>query len=307
MKKLLILTFGSCGWDVIRYADTKEIIYQEEGRKNSHQAVAASRSDADSVLISFVGDDEIGKKCLDDLKKCGVDTCFVNVVLGASTEINIQNLDRVTKDYTLERGPAELSQNYTPDMVKQYEKQIRSAAAVILVSKQPHDFLTAVIDFCYQNEIPTSLTISHPKFDINKKNDLETLKKVTYIAGNWEEAKGYTNKTTPQEMLKLLPNMIITKGAAGIYFLDEHGKFCHEEAAPVKKVVETNGCGDIFIGNFLVFRAEGKSKTESVRMAKCAAAFKAGIMGVHRGTPTRAQTEAIYRSVYNGAVNEKQT
>ena len=98
-----ILTFGSCGWDRIVDAETRELIYEEEGRKNSHQAVAAKRAGADSMLVSFVGDDEIGHKCLESLQQCGVDIRFVTVVSGESTEVNTQLLDRETKDYTLER------------------------------------------------------------------------------------------------------------------------------------------------------------------------------------------------------------
>ena len=32
---------------------------------------------------------------------------------------------------------------------------------------QNKDFLEAIIDFCYENNIPTVLTISHEKFDIS--------------------------------------------------------------------------------------------------------------------------------------------
>lgn len=87
--KNLVLTFGSCGWDKIFSMDkdgNKHLIYEEEGRKNSHQALAAKRAGANSMLISFVGDDEIGKMVLDSLNKCGIDTRFIKTVEGEPTK-----------------------------------------------------------------------------------------------------------------------------------------------------------------------------------------------------------------------------
>lgn len=67
-KQPFILTFGSCGWDRVFYKNAAgnegEFVYEEEGRKNSHQALAAKRAGAISMLVSFVGDDEIGEKVL---------------------------------------------------------------------------------------------------------------------------------------------------------------------------------------------------------------------------------------------------
>lgn len=292
-----VLTFGSTGWDRVVDKNTRELIYEEEGRKNSHQAVAARRAGAESMLVSFVGDDEIGKRCLESLKECGIDTRYVETVRGESTEINVQLLDPITKDYDLERGPAELSQNYTPVMVEQYSKEILRADFVILVSKQPKDFLTEVINFCDENGVKTVLTVSHPKFEVENRQDLETLRKCTVIAANFQEAKDLTGKDNQTEMLEILPNMIITKGGDGVWFCDEAGKVCHQPAVKVEKIIETNGAGDTFIGNFAVFRAEGKSIGESVRFGQCASAIEIGKMGVLNAMPYRDEVDALYERV----------
>ena len=178
-------------------------------------------------------------------------------------------------------------------MVEQYKSEILRADYVILVSKQPKDFLTEMITFCYENSIPTSLTISHKKFDIEQDRDL--LKKVTVIAGNFEESGWLTHKTTLEEMLTLLPNMMITKGAEGVWFCDEHGTICHEKAVPVEEVVEANGAGDTFIGNFVVFRSEGRPLKESIHRGMCASAIEIGRMGVVNAMPLREETEALYQ------------
>lgn len=303
VNKPFILTFGSCGWDRIFYKNsdgTKEFVYEEEGRKNSHQALAAKRAGAKSILVSFVGDDEIGSKCLESLKSCGIETQYVNVVRGKETEINIQYIDRETKDYTLERGPAELSQNYDASMVQEYKDLILKADFVVLVSKQPKDFLTEMINFCYNHKIPTSLTISHKKFDIKNSEDFDTLKKCTVIAGNAEEGELLTGLCEPDEMLKILPNLVITKGAEGVWFSDETGKVCHEMAVKTDNVVETNGAGDTFIGNLVVFLSEKQNSVkENIKKAMCASSLEIQKMGVLSAIPEREQTEALYESYYN--------
>ena len=298
-----ILTFGSCGWDRIFYKNKDgnegELIYEEEGRKNSHQAVAAKRASGGiSTLVSFVGDDEIGKKCLESLNKCGIDTRYITVVKGENTEVNHQLLDRETKDYELKRFASPLSQWYGKDTVRMYEKEILDSNFVILVSKQPKEFLTEAINFCHENKIPTVITVSHPNFYIEKEEDVETLKRCKYITGNFKESEALTNKSIPKEMLRTLPNLIITKGAEGVWFCDENGRVCHENAVPAEKVVETNGAGDTFIGYFMVCRAEGKSITESVRMGMCASTIEISKMGVVNAIPYREETEVLYKSNY---------
>lgn len=300
-KQPFILTFGSCGWDRIFYQNadgSQEFVYEEEGRKNSHQALAAKRAGAKSMLVSFVGDDEIGKKVLESLTNCGIDTRFVKVVAGQSTEINHQILDRETRDYTLQRFPSPLSQYYSPKMVEEYKEWILKANAVILVSKQNKDFLEAMIDFCHDNKIPTTLTVSHKKFDVNNAQDVETLKKLDFIAANFSEAQELTGKQTVEEMLSMLPNIIITKGAEGVYFVDENEKLAHEKAVEVDNIVETNGAGDTFIGNFIVYYAEGLSKTQCVRMAQCASSLEIQKMGVLNAIPERIETQAQYDRVF---------
>ena len=297
-KKVKILTFGSCGWDKIVDKLNNNLIYEEEGRKNSHQAVAAYRAGANSRFISFVGDDEIGKRVLKSLKQCGISTKYVKTVKGELTEVNIQYWDSETKDYELQRGPAKLSQNYTPEMVDTYKNLILKSSAVNLVSKQPKDFLTKVIELCFENNIPTYLTISHKKFDIDNEKDLQTLKKVTVIAGNYSEGEQLTGVKDIEKMLKLFPNMIITKGGEGVYYCDEDGKFCHDNAVTAGQIVETNGAGDTFIGNYMVFRAEKLPIEKSIKMAMCASALEISKMGVYSAMPYRNQTENLYNKIF---------
>lgn len=303
MKKINVLTFGSCGWDKIFIVNTDgtfSLIYEEEGKKNSHQAIAALRAGAKkSTLISFVGDDEIGAKVLKSLKKCGLETKYVKTIKGYKTEINEEYLDPITKDYSLKRGPSEISQNYSPEMVDEYHSEISNSDVVILVTKQPKEFLTKVINKCYSLGKITALTISHKKYDVCDKNDKETLEKVTYIAGNFEEACQLTGKNTVEECLKMFPNLLITKGADGVFYVDEKGNIVNEPAVKPDKLVETNGAGDTFIGNFVVYIAEGQDLKTSIRKAICSSTLEIQKMGVLDAMPTKEQTENFYNKTFN--------
>lgn len=296
-----ILTFGSCGWDRIFAVDengNEKLIYEEEGRKNSHQAVAAKRAGASSMLISFVGDDDIGTKVLNSLNDCGIDTRFVEIVNGVVTEVNHQLLDEKTKDYSLIRFPSPLSQYYNPEMVDKYKHWILKAAAVILVSKQNKDFLETIIDFCHKNNILTTLTISHEKFNINDKKDLKTLNKVSFIVGNYKEASLLTKLSDINQMLELLPNLIITKGNEGVFFVSDN-KVKHEPSIKVDNVVETNGAGDTFLGYFITNYVMGEPKLKCIRMGQCAAALEIQKMGVLSAMPYAADVEKLYNKTYD--------
>lgn len=107
-----------------------------------------------------------------------------------------------------------------------------------------------------------------------------------------------TDKETIEEMFEKLPNLIVTKGGEGVYFVDENGKLAHEEAVKVENIVETNGAGDTFIGNFVVYMSEGMPKTECVRMAQCASSLEIQKMGVLNAIPEREQTKKQYEKFY---------
>ncbi len=300
MKKPFILTFGSCGLDRIFKIDkdgTEKLVYAEEGKKNSHQAVAAGRAGAYSMLVSFVGDDEVGKICLDSLKSTGIDTQFIKTIKGAATELNQLYLSGNETEYTLKRFPSTLPQRYFPETVKEYQEYILKSDCVILVSKQPKDFLIAMIEFCYENNIPVALTNSYDRFDVNDENDLQTLRKVKFIACNFIESKMTTKMEDPLKMLKLLPNMLITS-SDGVWFCDENGKSCFEDSVPPDEVVETNGAGDTFIGNFVVYYAEGKTKVECVRRSMCASTIEISKLGWINAVPFRSETDKLYFKHY---------
>ena len=296
--KPLIVTFGSCGLDIILDKNTRCEIYREEGRKNSHQAVAAKRAGADSILISYVGDDDIGKYVLDSLVKCGMSDKYIKIVPNAKTEVNIQLLDPITKDYDLERGPAELSQRYYSEMVSEYEELLKKSSTINLVSKQPKDFLCAVINFAHENNIPSYMTVSHKKFDVSDKDDVTILKKLTYIVGNYSEIVSFAGTEDVEEIFQKFPNVIMTKGADGVWFVNEAGVLCHEEAVKTENVVETNGAGDVFIGNFMVYRCEGYGIVESVRRAMCASSIEISGMGVYTTMPYRKEVDSLYNKYY---------
>ena len=61
-----------------------------------------------------------------------------------------------------------------------------------------------------------------------------------------------------------------------------------------KKVVNTTGCGDAFVGAFAAYRILEKSDMEAFRYANMAAALKA-CRAETRGSPNREELEETYR------------
>lgn len=123
----------------------------------------------------------------------------------------------------------------------------------------------------------------------------ELLKNVDYIAANESETENLTGTKTAREAAKRLirahPKLkVITK-------LGAKGSILHEGAKRIigppldlsahsLKVVNTVGCGDAFLGAFVVALSEGRSDQESLMWGNTAAGLKA-TRAETRGSPNR--------------------
>ena len=85
--------------------------------------------------------------------------------------------------------------------------------------------------------------------------------------------------------------VLVTLGAHGVLIADERGSSL--EPSMAVPVVDTTGAGDTFVGCFAVAIAEGRTLTEAVREAQCAAALKVSRLGAQVAIPRRAEVRAF--------------
>jgi sugar/nucleoside kinase (ribokinase family) len=91
--------------------------------------------------------------------------------------------------------------------------------------------------------------------------------------------------------------VVITKSEQGSWYMsaEEPGRVFHQPAFSVK-VVDTNGCGDVFHGVYAAGLSEGMSTTERIRFAAAVAALKATHTGGQKGIPLRAEADSFFAS-----------
>lgn len=91
----------------------------------------------------------------------------------------------------------------------------------------------------------------------------------------------------------------VTLGADGVVFYAQDGERHHVKALPVpaKKVIDTNGAGDIFHGAYIVSMLQFQSRTwaEHFRFARAASAYAIQHLGNEESLPTHDNIETTRR------------
>ena len=113
---------------------------------------------------------------------------------------------------------------------------------------------------------------------------------------------GYFNESDPAEAVRRgfglgrKELVCVTDGMNGSWFATGAGaEVRHQQAFRVDKVVDTNGCGDVFHGVYAAFLVKGAPAAERIRRAAAAAAMKARTAGGQPGTPTMPELDVFLR------------
>lgn len=108
-------------------------------------------------------------------------------------------------------------------------------------------------------------------------------------------------KKTPEDMLDYLKDRGckiagVTQGEKGLIWVDARGKARHTPALPVpaKRVVDTNGAGDVFHGAYVYSYLKHPEWTwgDHFEFASAASAFKIQRLGNEAGLPTTSDIDA---------------
>jgi ribokinase len=91
--------------------------------------------------------------------------------------------------------------------------------------------------------------------------------------------------------------ILVTLGSKGFAFYDK-GKQLKMKSVNLakmgRKIVNTTGCGDAFVGAFAAYKVLGLADIEALKHGNMAAAFKA-CRPETRGSPTRKELEEFYQ------------
>jgi ribokinase len=125
----------------------------------------------------------------------------------------------------------------------------------------------------------------------------ELLDAVDLLVVNESEAAGLVEGGAPEELLALVPRVVVTLGAAGAAYADRAGT---RLAVPAPRIepVDTTAAGDAFCGALAVAWAQRRPVDEALRWACAAGAACALHPGASTALPTREEIDALFRASY---------
>lgn len=278
--KPTILTFGEIIWDV--YDDTKLI-----GGAGYNFASHCSKCGINSILISSVGNDDLGKNAIDYAKKFEINTSFVKTS-NYKTGCCLVKLDEnkvptfnVLKDVAYDH--ISLS-NSDLNQIKNLQPNALYFGTLIQRASESKQTLIKLLD---------NVNFQHIVCDINLRKDCydyESIKlcleKATILKLSDEEEpilrnlKLYDSNDTPKEILKELsknfPNIsiiLLTCGKDGAYAYDTKNDLIVYEQAKKVVPVSSVGAGDSFLAAFVSSYLKGSSIQVSLDNAISLSAF----------------------------------
>ena len=244
---------------------------------NSMAGVAALGGRA--AFIGQVADDQLGEIFAHDMTSLGVR--FETPPLSGGPPTG-RCLILVTPDAqrTMNTSPG-ASHELTPAALD--EELIRSAAVIFLEGylwgpEQPRAAMLRAADIAHQAERTVAFTLSESLCIPGRREGVNSMIErgtVDILFGNEDEIRQLSGCGDLDDCLAALapavPTLIVTRGAAGAIAI-EGGKRVEIPAAPVERVVDTTGAGDLFAAGFIAARCRGHGLERCLEAGSLAAA-----------------------------------
>ena len=306
---------GALNWDINLFVKRiprsgQEVVVEKidrvPGGKGGNVSVAASKilGPGHVALIACLGRDDVGKKQISILKQDGVDTTGVQI------------LDRyesgqayITVD---EKGGNVIETHFganaglKPDHLMQPSVQSMLANLRMLVVIDPPRHVAGKL-LAEARRLQRSV-VWHPgvltRFGLAEFED--EMDDIRYLILNEHEAIDFTSAKGLNESLTILSKVspkakiLITLGSKGAAFYSD-GKLSKIPRVSLeklgRKVVNTTGSGDAFVGAFAAYKILGATDVDAFKYANMAGALKA-CHPETRGSPTRKELEESYRKYF---------
>lgn len=232
---------------------------------SANASVSAARLGLRSALVSFLGNDEHGKDCLDQLAKEHVDTRFISKEDGKST--NYHYVLWYGDDRTILIKHAAFASKL-PDIgtpawmyVSSLGEHARELHFEIAEYKKAHPDI--------------KIAFQPGTFQLAMKHDLDELYRVTdVLCMNKEEAQELLD-TDEHDLTFLLDGLeklgpktiIITDGHAGAFMKYDNTYFNMPIYPDIAPPLERTGAGDAFFSTFVAYLAKGYDAAYAIKRA----------------------------------------
>jgi ribokinase len=306
---------GALNWDINLFVRQiprtgQEVVVEKidrvPGGKGGNVAVAAARilGHGHVALVACLGNDDVGMKQVNILKQEGVDTTAV---------LQLDNVESGQAYITVDASGGNVIHTHfganarlEKDHLMQPSVQSMLAGLKMLVVIDPPRQVAGKL-LAEARRLRKSV-MWHPgvltRFGIEEFED--DMEEIDYLILNEHEATSFAGEKQLEQSLSKLSKVsprakiLVTLGGKGAAFYTT-GKLTTTPSIDLdkldRKVVNTTGSGDAFVGAFAAYKVLGASDTTAFAYANMAGALKA-CHPETRGSPTREILESAYKQYF---------
>ena len=259
---------------------------------SANAAVSASRLGLKSALISYIGDDEIGKGDLEELQKNNVSTEYMRTIPGMPSNYHYVLWYGVERTILVKH--TEFPYNLDMNMPAPKWIYLSSMAAN---SEQYHEQISQYIVAHPETKLAFQPGTFQMKLGVEKLKDIYKRSEIFFC--NVEEAQRilgvneHDKKVLMNKLHDLGPKIIVmTDGIKGAYVRKEDGK-CYFMPVYPHTPKERTGAGDAFESTIVAALALGKTLEEAMLWAPINAMAVTQEVGAQKGLLTREKLEEL--------------
>jgi ribokinase len=256
------------------------------GGKGANQAIAAARAGGACAFLGAVGDDAFGAELRATLEAAEVDVSALRTVSGPSGVALIAVDERA--ENTIIVVPGANGKVRALDVV---DRRAIGAADVLLCQLEI-PISTVLEGAAYARGAGVRVLLNAAPARVLPP---ELLDLVDVLVVNEHEAAIIAGSPQVEALLALVPQVVLTLGAAGAIYANRTDEPIRVPA-PKVDAVDTTAAGDAFTGAFAVAWAEGRPHDEALRWACAAGAVCATRPGASTALPTRAEIDELFRA-----------
>ena len=278
-----VMVVGGTNFDVIvqaaRLPDEHEklrggVCAAVSGGSAANTALGLVRQDCEVRLVSAVGDDPLGRVCLDDLRAGGVDTTLVRVDPSNRTSMALVFSSGDSKRMmTFAGADRELA------IAAVREADVRDVDHVHIVG-EPTPLLARIVELTHA--AGQSLSIEWNGRDMSRlaRGPSLNLMNADEAARIAEASSDDPTLTSRRLAERISADVVLTLGSRGALWVTPDGTLFHEPTVPVEPVDRTGG-GDAFNAGVISGWLNGEAPVACMRRGLDAASHVISKMGAH--------------------------
>lgn len=268
-------------------------LLRANGGKGANQAVAAARMGANVLFLTCLGADASGEMLSSQFAADGIDTSCIKISATPTGTALIFVDDNAENCIAVAPGS---NNDLLPSDIDAARGCIEGAGYLLVQLEIPMSTVVRSIELADSLGIKTILNpapmgpvpqelFSHIWLITPNQTEAEQL------TGIHVDSKDSARKAAEALFAKGVKNVIITMGCHGSLVCSPEGV----ELVPARKVqaIDTTGAGDVYNGALVAALSEGKSLSESARLATIASSVAVTRMGAQTSAPYRNEVDNI--------------